>query len=472
MRELHVTVASLPRRSAADRSRNIRGARRRAQCSLVALLCAVVLNPATASAQVRPAARAARDTVRLTLAMVRTRALAANPELVAVRLDTAIARGELRQASVLLPFNPTAEVVAAGGGKGAEPAVSQEIELFGQRGVRRSAAGAGMDRARATIANATRRTLGDVDRSFYRLVAATQRAELATDVLTLNQRLADAAARQLAAGEISRLDYNLAVVELGRSRSRALAARRERETGAVEFRRLVGLPAATPIEPVLDSTQHPPALGDSVRVVAAAASEDTVALDADSLVALALQRRPDLAERAAAVQQARAQASLARREALPNLVVRGASERDPGSRRTFRPGIGLTLPVFNLNRGEVQARRAAATQAALERAALVSQVRADVASTLTAYRAAVEEVDVLERTVLAPARQNRRLLETAYREGEIGLPVLLLIRNQVTDAELQYWEAWLAEREAFATLAEVTGQNLDNARYPDIREPR
>ena len=390
-----------------------------------------------------------------------------------MRLDTAIARGELRQASVLLPSNPTAELLSAGGGKGAEPAISQQIELFGQRGVRRSAAGAGMERARATIADVTRRTLGEVDRSFYRLVAATQRAELAADVLTLNKRLADAAARQLGAGEISRLDYNLAVVELGRSQSRALATRRARETGAVAFRRLVGVPLGTPIAPVLDSTQHPPALGDSVLVVATTATvEDTVALDADSLVALAVQRRPDLAERAAAVRQANAQASLARREALPNLVVRGASEQDPGSPRTFRPGIGLTLPVFNLNRGEVQARRAAARQAALDRAALVSQVRADVASTLTAYRAAVEEVDVLERTVLAPARQNRRLLETAYREGEIGLAVLLLIRNQVTDAELEYWEAWLAEREALATLAEVTGQNLEDARYPDIRESR
>ena len=70
------------------------------------------------------------------------------------------------------------------------------------------------------------------------------------------------------------------------------------------------------------------------------------------------------------------------------------------------------------------------------------------------------EVDVLERTVLAPARENRRLLEVAYRAGKVGLPVLLLIRNQVIDAELEYWDAWLSEREARVTISEVTAKAL------------
>ena len=67
---------------------------------------------------------------------------------------------------------------------------------------------------------------------------------------------------------------------------------------------------------------------------------------------------------------------------------------------------------------------------------------------------------VLESTVLGPARQNRQLVETAYREGEVGLPVLLLIRNQAIDAEVEYWTAWLAEPEALAALLEATGDNV------------
>ena len=77
------------------------------------------------------------------------------------------------------------------------------------------------------------------------------------------------------------------------------------------------------------------------------------------------------------------------------------------------------------------------------------------------YTAAAAQVEVLESTVLVPARENRQLLEAAYREGKVGLPVLLLIRNQVIDAEQEYWSAWLAEREALAALAAATGDNVN-----------
>ena len=139
-------------------------------------------------------------------------------------------------------------------------------------------------------------------------------------------------------------------------------------------------------------------------------------------------------------------------------MMRAVSEPG-GSGRLIRGGVGLSLPIFNRNQGEAEARRAGVSQARLESLALVADVKAEVSSELAAYQAAAEQVEILETTVLIPARQNRQLLETAYREGKVGLSVLLLIRNQVIDAELEYWEAWLAEREALANLREATGEN-------------
>lgn len=452
------------------------------------------------------------DTLRLTLDGARTLALRSNPELRASRLDIDIARGELRQASVLVRNNPSTDVLA--GGVGAEVGITQEIEVAGQRGARRAAGQAGVERAQAGVLDATRLTVADVDRGFYRLVANRQRELLATEVLALNGRLADVATRQLTAGDISQLDANLATVEFGRSRSRALAARRGREQAESELRRLLGVPAATPIIPAIDLRGGPHAglgarqdsarnrvagLGAGAAVAAPVEVEatrramgdtpekstptsalraeararavpadflpvDSLSVDSlsvDSLTALALARRPDLLERAAAARQANALASVARREAFPNLALRGSSERlEGGGGRVLRPGIGITLPAFNRNRGEVQARRAEARQAELERAALVAGIRVDVVRAVATYETATGEVAVLERTVLTPARENRRLLEIAYRAGKVGLPVLLLIRNQVIDAELEYWDAWLAAHEAQAALAEVTGETI------------
>lgn len=234
-----------------------------------------------------------------------------------------------------------------------------------------------------------------------------------------------------------------------------LTARRERVQTALELERLVGLPRGTPLTPVFDPSVHTERdlqpLADSASV-----------LDVEQLTQRALGRRPDVIERSAATREATAEAALARREALPNLILRGASEPS-GDGRVLRPGVGLTLPVFNLNRGTVAARRATARQAELEGAAVATRVRTDIAAAASAYQSAAEEVDVLEATVLGPARQNRQLVETAYREGEVGLPVLLLIRNQAIDAELEYWTSWLAEREALAALLEATAENVPGA---------
>lgn len=423
--------------------------------ALVASVLSSVAGPPMQRAVAQTAPVPVADTVRLTLDDARTRALRANPELVAARFDTAIARGELGQAALPLRFNPVADVLGARGGNGVEAGVTQELEVFGQRSVRVGARRAGLERATAGVANATRLTVGVVDRTFYRLVATSRRLALAEEILALNQRLADVAQRQLAAGEISRLDFNLAVVELGRSRSRMLTARRERVQTALELERLVGLPRGTPLAPVFDPSVHTERdlqpLADSASVI-----------DVEQLTQHALGRRPDVIERSAATREAAAEAALARREALPNLLLRGASEPGGGG-RVLRPGVGLTLPVFNLNRGTVAARRATTRQAELESAAVATRVRTDIAAAASAYQSAAEEVDVLEATVLGPARQNRQLVETAYREGEVGVAVLLLIRNQAIDAELEYWTSWLAEREALAALLEATGDNVPGA---------
>lgn len=411
----------------------------------------------------------AGDTIRLSLAEARSRALRENPDLHAVRLDTAVARGQLRQARVIR-FNPSADVVARPNGDDLEAGISQEIEIFGQRGTRIAAGRAGLQRADARVTNAARLLIGEVDRTFYRLASATQRMKLSEDVLALNARLENVAGRQLAEGAISRLDYNLAVVELGRARARSLATQREREAASIDLARLLGVQRGTPLSVLPDSA--PGLATDAAHATpggARVSADSAPRADVERLTEHALARRPDLAERSAAVLQTQAQASLARREALPNPVLRGVMEQPgDGGSRTWRPGIGLTLPFLNRNQGERQALRAAARQAELERTALIAAVRAEIATAVASYESAASEAQVLERTVIAPARQNRQLAEIAYREGKIALPVLLLIQNQAIDAELDYWSAWLAAREALANLAAATAQNIERPGETDM----
>ena len=407
-------------------------------CGLALLLSASPLRPVSAQGP--------GDTLRLVLAEARTRAFRANPDLAAAFVDTAVARGQLRQAG-LLAFNPIVDVLGRPSGDQLEAGVSQEIEIFGQRARRRAAARAGLDRSRASAQNAFRLIVADVDRAFFALAAAEQRTLLSRDVLEINTRLADVSARQLKEGEISRIDYNLAVVELGRARARAAVAAREETAAAIELGRLTGIPLGTPIAAIADTA----AIGALV-------------VDVDSVVRRAVERRPDLLERSAAAVQASAELSATTRQALPNPVLRAVVEQPTkGGPSTLRPGIGFTLPFLNRRQGDREALRAAVRRADLERAATSATIRAEVAKAVAAYRSASTELAALEAAVLIPARQNRQLAEVAHREGKIGVPVLLIVQNQAIDAELEYWNAWLALRFALTDLAAVTADNTQMA---------
>lgn len=410
------------------------------------------------SAQGIPPA-AFRDTIRLTLSEARQRAISGNPDLIAARLDTAVARGQLRQSRVIR-FNPSADVLTRTSGDELEAGISQEVEIFGQRRSRIAASQWGFTGAQGRVANATRLTIGQLDRAFYRLASASQRSRLSQEVLALTTRLADIAEKQLREGEVSRLDYNLAIVELGRARARAIATGREQQTTMIELARVAGLPDSVAVVATV-SDSIPTVAGDSLHAPRLL-RDSSLALDVSTLTQHAVSRRPDLAERSAVIRQTEALLSLSRREALPNPVLRAVLEQPTsGGPSSVRPGIGFTLPFLNRNQGDRQALAAAGRQSRLEHAALMRTVASEVAAAVSSFRSATSEVQVLGSTVIPPARQNRQLVEIAYREGKVGLPVLLLIQNQAIDAELEYWTAWLAAREAAASLAEATGQNIE-----------
>lgn len=415
-------------------------------CMLV--LCAAAAGSARAQDPVLPVPTAG-DVLALTLADAQRLALAQSPVFAGERHATAAARGRLRQARTYL-FNPELEAsapgVAAGDGLGVyEAALVQQLEMPGRRASRVRAAERGLDRARAEVRDAARTTMAEVSAVFFTVLAADRRLEVARQILALNQSLLTAIRTQRREGEISALQANLAEIEVGRARARLLTTRREQASALLDFRRLAGL-----------APEHP------VKLIEEPLPAGAIALPGvDSLVALALARRPDLAAAAAGVREAEALASVARAEGRPTLRVSAIAEREEaGGDPRFGVGVGTSLPLLNRNQGTVAERRAEAAQAAYRRSAVELRVRSEVVEAVRTYAAAAEEVAVYETDVLRPTRENQALLETAYRAGKIDLPSLLLVRNQLREAELGYWDAWLALRRARVRLDAVTGATL------------
>lgn len=415
---------------------------------------ALVAEPAAAQ---RPAS--SLDTLVLTLATARQLALRLSPSLAAASQDIDIARGELREARQLP--NPEFELEAPGVSSSSlgpyQAILGQEIEWAGQRGLRIGASEHGLDRAGSEVRNARRELVRDVSLAWAEAVVAAARMALAGRVLALNDRLRTAVGAQLAQGKISPLDANLAEIELGRARAQVLSARRGLTEALSGLKEQIGLEPGRQVRVRLPADLTVPS-GDSLATALPAGGLAAATIPPeDSLVALALRRRPDLAAGSAAVEEATSRLRLARREVIPTLVVGPMAERDEASgSASVGVAVSLSVPLWNHNGGAVAQRRATLRQATSRRSAVELAVRLEVGAARLALLSAQEEVETLRTSVVQPARENQRLLDIAYRAGKIDLPYLLLVRHELLDAETEYQEAWLARQEAWIRLQAAT----------------
>src|SRR5512133_2188234 len=154
------------------------------------------------------AAGPARAGAPLTLAEAVERALEQSPEVRAAAAEVRAARARLAGASTLLPANPEVSAAAGArdgpGGRSAEweVAISQRVELGGQRGARVSAARAALGAAEARLEGARGRISAETRERVGRAAAARLRGELAAEAQRLAEDAARAAERRLQAGDV------------------------------------------------------------------------------------------------------------------------------------------------------------------------------------------------------------------------------------------------------------------------------
>jgi cobalt-zinc-cadmium efflux system outer membrane protein len=393
------------------------------------------------------------DTVTLDLAAVRRLASERNPVLTARRREADAAAGRYRQARVY-PHNPEVSLRSAEVGAGRtldayEGEVSQELEWAGQWGLRRDVGRFEAERASLLAGDAERRIVADASVVFLEALAAEERLRLAEQIETLNMRLLNAAGERLEAGAISELEMNLARIEAARAQARVLAEHRNARSARLELRRTLALPDDQPLRLAAD-------LSDAPR---------PGALDRDSLVSVALARRPDADAARREVEAARASRDLAGRERWPNLTLAVPFERlgGPGS-DLLGVSVGMAVPLWNRDQGTLDATRAEVARARADLDATELAVRAEVDDALQRFASAAEEEALARASMRDPARANQALLEEAFRSGKIDLPTLLLVRNQLLDAELAYWNSWLQYRAELVRLdAAVAEPTTDEA---------
>jgi cobalt-zinc-cadmium efflux system outer membrane protein len=186
-------------------------------------------------------------------------AIEKNPDLAAAANELLIASGEIQRANYISQFNP--QIVSGfdyrtrsgkSNSQDWRTGLSQELEIFGQRGLRQQAAKLGYAKSAAEVRNQVRLLTAAVKMSFYEALRARNRSKLLTELEALNRKLADAARTRFEAGEIGQIDFNLARMRYGESRSELINGNEIYRLECSSLGRLLGNAVGVEPEPAGD----------------------------------------------------------------------------------------------------------------------------------------------------------------------------------------------------------------------------
>ena len=426
------------------------------RCSIVfAAICATIAaKPVSLRAQITPAPQTINARPVMTLAVLERMALENNPTLPQASSEIEAARGRAKQAG-LLP-NPTvgytgSEIsrgpIIRGGEHGLF--VEQTFPLGGKLGLSRQ-----IFNREATQAEALRdvqrlRVLTDVRMLYYGALAAERRVDVRRNLTALGAE-AVAVSRQLFnTGAADRPDVLASEIEARQLQVTLETAQNDRYRVWHRLAALVGDPSLITPRPLDGSIDTP--VPELVR---------------DAVVQQILAQSPELKATRAAIERAQAALTRARREPVPDLVVRGSSQynrellESNGRPVGWEAGVdvGLTIPLFNRNQGAVAESRAELGRAEkeLNRVELALQSRA--ADVFDEYLTNLRNAETYKREIVPRAEESYRLYLARYREMAAAYPQVLVAQRtlfQVTDDYINAAEtAWMASLQLQGLLLE------------------
>jgi cobalt-zinc-cadmium efflux system outer membrane protein len=372
----------------------------------------------------------------LTLPEALARASLANPAFRAKQAQLAAAEGLNTDARSLLFNNPQLSVdktrrLVPQAGTGPEQrnewngGLSQAFETGGQGGFRRETAASALDALRYEIVDTQRQVRSDVSSRFYRVLALQQRVDLETQALKLFNDAAAAVQKRRSAGEDTKLDANVALVEAERARNQLAQAQEQLTQERAEL--AARLQLVGPALPVAQGDLTPQAMGFALN---------------DLLGSLDAQ--PRLLALAAREKSANARFRLERASRSPDVTVGVNVGREGSSaarERLTTISVTVPLPLFKRNAAGIGQASSEATQAQIERESAQRDVRANVVSLWSRLSSQDQRVRRLQEVVLPALTENLSLSVKSRQAGQIGLLELIVVNRQALDARRDLIEA-------------------------------
>jgi len=282
--------------------------------------------------------------------------------------------------------------------------------------------------------------------AYYKLVQAERLIRVAENSVERTQLHLNVAKARVKAGVASRSDVLKAEVELSNAGLTFIRAKNGRLTAQGSLNVLLGRPAGSPILIVDD-------LGDHER---------STAPPFDSLVAVALQHRPELKSFDSRLLAQRSNIQYARSNYFPSLSL-DANYGYGGAEvaaldNTWSAGLTLSIPLFTgfSTSARVAQEEIALRSLDLQRDALRQQISLEVWNAYATLKEAEERIDNT-KTFVENATENLNIAEGEYNEGIGSMIDVTDAQTALLTAEQSHVEALADFRIAIASLERSLG---------------
>ena len=377
----------------------------------------------------------------LTYSAALTRALSANPRIVAARL-----RGPINIASrdvAAERLNPEVRIEASKETPKEGYTLAVPLELGGKRARRIAVADAAIVTGEAELNVVIAEVRADVRRAFIARVIAENRLTLLTDMQMLAQRARDAAQARFDAGGVPRLDVVQAQLALSDAENQATAAHGTVDATRASLNAVLALPldSSTPIDASLDIE---PAL--SVEAVVARARQSSAEL-------LAIDRRID---------EQRARLALAHALRTPDVTPEATLTRraEPEFDTGWRAAVAISIPVFTTHSAAVRVEDATLAQLTSEREAIATRISGEVTAAATIAESQRQQFVRYRDEIVPQALELERMAEDAYRLGQTAIAAYLQAVQSSRDVRLRSIQAAADLQNAIADLERAVGAPL------------
>ena len=375
-------------------------------------------------------------------------ALRNNPAIAQASAAVAAARGRWTQVGLL----PNPVVGYSGQQLGSSGQAEQQGVYLGQEFVmgrklrlNREAAAWEVQRSERELETMRLRVLSDTRITFYDVLIAQRRRELAEQLVKISDQGVEAAQALFRADEVSEADPLRARVDAAQARIVLQTARNLHLEAWQRLTAIIGMPQ-----------WHMQQLSGDLQ-------PSSLELTFDETLHHILTTSPEIAAAMADVEAARWGLRRAQVEAIPNIDVQAVIQDDRGTGSSNgNLQVSVPIPVFNRNQGGISEAQAdvIATRRAVDRLNLDLQSR--LAAAFQRYQTASNQVRRYSEKggILENAQKTLDLIRAGYRAEEFGLVDLLTAQRTYFQANLAYLESL---RELWVSVMEIKGLLLKNS---------